>query len=217
MSTQTWGTVLNIVRKKLQDEGDVINSDAELLRLGNEAMRWIISLIPEAYTIYKTVELISGARQALPSDCIGPPEGIDNQGTDGATPGDAVSTISYSVLQALVPDYNTATSSATTDHVIPVPGNPTEFFVYPPSNGTGHIRIKTPATPPLVSYDAGGLWQVEVVPLDDKYVVAIPDTICMFAVDDDTDIPGNTMQAQKYYQRVMTMLGLVNDRVSVQK
>jgi hypothetical protein len=111
-------------------------------------------------------------------------------------------------MKALVPNWSTETSSATTEHYMRIPDNDTEFYVYPPSDGTGYVEKITSQVPALAVYDDADLWKTTKLALDDGYAEAIMNAVLMHAYNMDTDFPGNAARSAEYNNRMLHSLGL---------
>lgn len=208
MSTLTVGYMVDVVEKKALDENNSDFTKAELIGLYNLALRLIVSLVPRAYTITTSLALAAGAQQAIPADGLTLVDVPRNMGTDGLTPGSAIREASLDAMGKLYPEWNTVTATAAIKNFMRIPGMDASFFCFPQSDGTGKVQIVYAATPPSTTYDAGGLWEDDKIPLSDEFVPAIPDAMLFNAYDDDTDIPGNTPLSQMYYNRVLQILGI---------
>jgi len=67
MSTLTVGYIVGVVEKKALDEANDDFTQAELIGLYILALRFIVSLVPRAYTITTSELLASGTLQSIPA------------------------------------------------------------------------------------------------------------------------------------------------------
>jgi len=207
-STYTVGAVLDTVEKKLQDESNVEWSVSDLLNFYNLALREIVKLSPRAYSVFETFKMISGAKQQLPSDGLVFMDISANMGTDGSTPGRSPRGTTMEVLAGYLPDWREETAVTEIKNFIPIQQTPNEFWVFPPSDGTGYIQVQFSKTPPTTTYDANDNYRAETIPISDEYLDAILNGMLYMAYDDDTDIPGNTPRAAQYRARFLQSVGM---------
>lgn len=204
----TVGALINICRRKILDEEDLDFSDAELLQLYNNTNKKIVTLRPQAYTRIESMLLSAGNKQLIPSDGLTLISVRRNMGTDGATPGRAIRMSEGDVYTTLVPTWATDTAAEVIEDFWPVPNYPEQFYVYPPSDGSGYIELEYAKVPPVTIDDGGGAWESEQSPFNDSYIDAQINGILYTAYDDDTDIPGNTPRSALYYARFLQALGI---------
>ena len=207
MGTQTVGSIVAQVKRRILDESNDDFSDTQLLDLYNLANKKIVTLQPAAYTTIDIVLLAAGNKQSIPADGIAIMDVRRNFGTDGQTPGRVVRQVEPLSMQSLVPTWATDTQQAYAYDWWPAKRTE-EYYVHPPSDGTNYVEIDIAKTPPATVWDAGGLWQSATSPLNDSYVDAQINGMMYQAYDDDTDIPGNTPRSALYYGRFLQALGI---------
>ena len=217
MSTLTVGYIVDLVEKKAVDENNDDFSQAELIGLYNLALRFIVSLVPRAYTIKISQLLAAGSEQSIPSDGLQLVNVLRNMGTDGETPGASILEASLAAMNRLVPNWSTETAAAVVDNFMRIPDMDASFYISPPNDGTGYIQMVHTATPPTSTYDEDGDWEDDKIPLSDEFVPALPDAMLFIVYDDDSDYPGNTPRSQYYFQRAMTILGLKDEHMERRK
>lgn len=208
MSTQTVGSIINLVRRKVLDEDDADFTDAELLQLYNLTLFKIVTLVPSAYTRIQTILLAAGSKQEIPSDGLRIVNIFRNMGADGLTPGRGVRVTQMDILNQIMPTWATETATAAIEDWLPIMDFPEEFYVLPPNDGTGYIELEFSKTPPQTAWDSGGAWESETFPLRDHFTDPQVNGILYQAYDDDTDVPGNTPRSGLYYGRFIQGLGL---------
>lgn len=181
-------TIMDEVAADLHDE-EALDSDrrwprTDLLEYLNAGERTLVFLLPTAYVVTGVFQLVAGSKQSLPdgtSSFQDPsaatlPQAIEpisfnrNMGSDGQTPGNAISPIKRDVLDRTVPGWHTATASADIDHSIYDPRDRNNFSVYPPqpSSDMGWIEVPYSAVPPEIVAGAGPDYDVDIN-LEDSY------------------------------------------------
>ena len=216
MSTLTVGWIIDVVEKKIIDEGNADFSESELVGLYNLSLRLIVSLVPRAYALTQSVLLTAGTFQSIPSNGIKLLDITRNTGAAGTSNGSNVTPVDPVSMRQMVPSWSNETAAAEIQHFMRIPDMDASFHVYPPSDGTGYVEMVFSACPPTVVYDSGDVWKSSRIPLSDEFVPAIPDAIMFHAYDDDTDIPGNAQRSQLHYQRVLSLLGLKSPEMKSQ-
>jgi len=208
MSTLTVGYIVGVVEKKALDESNDDFTQAELIGLYNLALRFIVSLVPRAYAITTAELLAPGTLQSIPATGLVLSGIIRNAGTDGKTPGAAITEADLDSINRLVPNWSTETATEEIDNFMRISGMDASFYVSPPSDGTGYVQMVYSAMPPTTTYDEDGDWEDDKIPLSDEFIPALPDAMLYNAYDDDTDTPGNVPRSQMYYQRAVQILGI---------
>lgn len=170
--------LIDVVERDLLDEDNDRWEAAEHLENLSSGERQLVYLLPTAYAVTGVYQLVAGTKQALPdgtssyqdpsantlAQAIDLIEVTRNMGTDGATEGNAITPIEKDVMDQMLPGWHGATASATVDHFIPDPKDPTSFFVYPPqpSSSMGWIEAVYPGVPPTITADPGPSYDVDI-------------------------------------------------------
>ena len=218
MSTLTVGYIVNVVEKKALDEANDDFTQAELIGLYNLALRFIVSLVPRAYTITTSELLAPGTLQSIPATGLALSNLVRNMGSDpGETPGEAITEADIDAMNKLVPSWSTETAVEEVDNFMRIAGMDASFFVSPPSDGTGYVQMVYFAMPPTTTYDEDGDWENDKIPISDEFIPALPDAMLYNAYDDDTDTPGNLPRSQMYYQRAVQILGIKDTQTKGRK
>lgn len=217
MSTLTVGYIVGVVEKKALDEENDDFAQAELIGLYNLALRFIVSLVPRAYAITTSELLAPGTLQSVPATGLVLSDVVRNTGTDGKTPGPAITKADLAAMNTLVPSWSSETATEEIDNFMRIPGMDASFFVSPPSDGTGYVQMVYSAMPPTTTYDDDGDWEDDKIPISDEFVPALPDAMLYNAYDDDTDTPGNLPRSQMYYQRAVQILGIKDTQTQGRK
>lgn len=197
MANITIGHIIeNLVQVALNDTGAVTWSEETLLDWANQGERKIVSLVPQANPVIESVVLASAAKQSLPSGGIAFINVIRNMGTTpGTTPGRAVTLTTIIALAAFAPDWNTDTQVTAIYNAMPDPLDPTTWYSYPPSDGTGYVELEYGDTPDVIAYDAGGTWKASYPTIKEGYVDPLISYILWRAFSQDSGIQGTRQRA----------------------
>jgi hypothetical protein len=167
-----------------------------------DGQKVMASLKPDVSTSSSAVVCVAGVKQTITGNSL--IKITRNMGTDGATPGAAVTLIDMDTLNDINPDWPTDTASATVEHYMYDPRDPKIFYTYPaqPGSGFGYLEIvqaTTPADP--ASIDAA-------ITVDDIYEPALIDYIMYRAL---LKMAPHSLygqqQALNYFNSFVTMLG----------
>jgi hypothetical protein len=193
----TVGHIINLARTDMIDEDDDNLSDSKMIDRFNLTTKNIITLVPKANSVSRSVQQDSGVKQIIPSDAISLINIECNMGTTpGTTRGEPVTEVLQETMKTVYSTYYSDTASATTEHFMRIPQSDNEYEIYPQSDGTGFLLMHLVIVPTDVVYDVGGNWESQAVQLDEKYdnpyVVGIKELV----YDIDTDIPGNIQREQ---------------------
>lgn len=211
----------NVTVKHLTDlAADILQDDesnehwtlTKLVNWYNIAQRKVVQLRPDANPVIDAVKLASGVKQFLPARGMSFLSATRNMGTDGSTPGDAISMSSLDVIEAFDRSWITATAAATILNAMPDRINPAAFWVYPGSDGTPYIEIEFSQVPESVVYDAGGTWESNLVTVGEAFVNPVLNLTLSFAYQKDSDYPGNFQRSTYYYNLAMQDMGLATAR-----
>jgi hypothetical protein len=141
----TIGTVNTRARLQLIDEDKVHWTDSELFEWSSEGKLEIVKKFPDANT--KTVEhqLVAGAKQTNPSDCIEIGDIRQNKS------GNAITTFDRATLDRFCPNWMTSPTSSTVKQWAD-DAQPDTFYVYPPQNSSpAKVIITYSAVPTAVT------------------------------------------------------------------
>lgn len=195
MATTTVASILTNVGNLLHDTGNVRWTASEITSWLNEGQREIVALKPNAYVRSVATALVAGTKQSLPADGVYLLDVTRNLGTDGATPGKAIKTISREALDNMVPDWHAVKyANATVKHFMYNKDDPTRFYVQPPqpASGQGYVELVYGALPADVA---------TYITVDDIYAVALTNYALSRAWDKDSEFGANKALAQMYYEK----------------
>jgi hypothetical protein len=132
MGTITGQYLITSAQLTLKDANAIRWTRAELLGYLNDGQRELVTIKPEACTINTAIKLAAGlTKQSIPDAAIALLDVTRNMGSDGATPGRAISITSKSMLDAVVPTWSSASNSeGYITHFTYDPRNPKVFYVY---------------------------------------------------------------------------------------
>lgn len=184
--------------RALQDSEYVRWSKEELLEWVSEA-QIAIARTPGTYTKVEFVKLKEGTRQSLPSDGWALCEVIRNVDEDG-TPLTPVKLVTRALLDAAVPTWHMRAGRLLVENYVYDERTPTDFFVYPPSDGEGHVEIAYMAIPKQIT---DGEQEME---LDDTFMPAILNYVLYRATSKEADFAPGLQSATAFFQSYMQEL-----------
>lgn len=217
MPTTTVGFCVNMAERKILDESNDEYSEQNLVELYNLAINEIVNLVPSSSTDTRSWKMSPTSQQVIPADAVGLVDVLVNMGTDGETPGAAIRESSLKIMKSLLPGWETVTPDAVIEHFIRIPESKTEFYIYPRSDGSNWLMAELVVLPAQLLWDAGELWKVAVIGVDDTYSHAVINGMVYIAYDDDSDMPGNTPRSELFYRRFLQDLGLRDQRMVTRK
>jgi len=192
MATETVGHLLDIIVGHLQDQDNDQWTLTELVDFYNEAIRETVTLNPDSNAETESIKLASGSEHYIPAQGVKLLDIISNMGTDGETPGEAITSVQLMAVEAFNRNWRTETADSTIINFIPDPNNPKKFYTCPPSDGTAYVLMKYAKLPDTVVYDPeDDSWEDIPIGVNDDFVEAIHDKIMEYCYKKDTDIPGN--------------------------
>jgi hypothetical protein len=141
--------IIDEVSGQLNDTGFITWTEADLLRYITSAQEMIVTMRPDAYSLVTTMLLAVGTKQALPSTALRLLDIKRNMGTDGLTPGRPINAVEEDALDLF--QIGVESNSAVTKDFSYDERTPNDFYVYPPSDGTGYIEMSISRIPPEVT------------------------------------------------------------------
>lgn len=144
-------TIINNVARTLLDTAFRTWSRAEHVDNLNEAQRMICGdLKLDAYPVRDFVNLVAGIAQDLPANATALIDISDNAST-----GRAVTQTDLALLQEENRFWPAATQQTEVENFAADPRVPRKFYVFPPNNGSGSVRITYGAFPDAVTGSSG--------------------------------------------------------------
>lgn len=176
--------VLLNVKTLLNDAGLIHWKQDELLNWGTEGERELVVLKPDAATKTVDHQLVAGAKQSAPADCITILDMRQNDGGNVITPADRAT------LDRFMPGWMKSPTASGIKHWMP-DQHPDVFYVYPAQNATpAKVLITHSFVPPALV--AGGNLGVR-----DIYQAAIENYILFRAFSKDSE-PASAERAMAY-------------------
>lgn len=191
--------VLTRVRDVLQDKAERRWQDSELCRWIEDAQRLIVQLKPETNSGFRDVNLVQGAKQALPNDFLALEDVVAN-GTE-STPGSGIREASKYWFDRSDPTWQFGTQTDLVDQFIR-DKDKNFFYVYPPNTGNGTVIMKGGIAPQSVE-DSGS-----TLDLGDTFIKGITDYVCAKALYKDAGNPVNKQLADGYIAAFYAALGM---------
>lgn len=153
-------TVINNVARTLLDTAFRTWTRAEHVANLNEAQRLICGDYKlDAYPKREFVAMVAGIAQDLPVDGTALIEITDNEDS-----GRSVTQTDLAILQEENRFWPAATQQTEVENYAADPRTPRKFYVFPPNDGTGSVRITYGAIPPELTGSSG-----ENIALSDAY------------------------------------------------
>jgi hypothetical protein len=189
----------------------------ELVGWLNSAGKAVVEYKPSALTANTTMPLAPGTKQVLPATGLQLIDVIRNMGSDGTSPGRAISVISRSVLDGMFPDWHSSTPAAVVRHFVYDPRDPKTFYVFPPQpNPTSQrVEVVMSVCPSEIAYvdeslssyaSANALGATGF--LDDIYESALIDYCLYRAFGKDGEQPVLAERAAVHYRAFASSLGV---------
>ena len=208
----------DITIKHLLDQGLELLQDVdtdqfdyqELINWYNFGQRLLVGYLPDANALIDVIKLASGSRQSLPARAMGLINVYRNMGTDGLTAGPAITPATLNAMKAFDLNWESTTAAEVIINFMQDPVDKTNFYVYPPADGTGYVEIEFGQVPPIAVYDAGGVWENLMVGVHEKYVDSLLNYILHRSYDKDTDFPGNLERSGYHLDLFYSSAGLQN-------
>lgn len=197
-------SVIDTVSRTLIDEGTTRRwTEVELLEYLNEAIRAIVTNKPSCNVTNSSVLLTAGSKQTVPTLCIEVQDVTTNMGTDGLTPGRAVTLVNQDTLDISYNIWRTDTQTSSVKHWMYNPKQDAKtFYVYPPSDGTGYVEMSYTTIPTeLTDVD-------DTIPLDDMHVNTMMEYMLFRCFEKDSDAPSSQARAMFHFQTASQLLGV---------
>lgn len=202
-STTTAQEIIDDAEELLQDTSNDRWDETEHLQALNNGTKAICLFKPDAYIVSASVVLVAGPTQTLPDEGYQLQDITHNMGVSpGTTPGKAIRLLTRRVLDAMNPNWRTATASAVVDYYMYDERVPLEFQVSPPQpvSGLGYVWMSSCKAPSEIAIGA-------VILVPDIYRSALLDYVLYCAYRKDADEPGNAQRAIAHYQAFLNALG----------
>ena len=188
----------------LQDTTNVRWEESEHLGWLNDGVKEVLINKPDAYVLNSAVQLTTGTKQSVPSGGLMLIKVPRNMGTDGVTPGRAVTITEQTILDQARPNWHTETGVAEVKHYMFDERDPKHFYVYPPQPAAsqGYVEIIYSSVPSDLTATS------EAIPIDDIYANVLLDYILYRAYTKDADYSSNGERAIAHRQAFLEALGV---------
>ncbi len=204
MGTILASSIISDIRIDTLDE-DASNyrlTDLEILKMINNAQRFVVQHVPKANVVNDPWKLSAGILQTIPAGCIELISVDFNMGTDGTTQGAPIRIIEKEELDLLKPDWPTDTASATVQLYMFNDKDPTHFYVYPPqpSSSQGYVRGPCSKSPTDIATTA------TAISIDDIFQSPLYHHACfqIYSMETDAYAP---QKALAHYNACVTEIG----------
>lgn len=156
-------TILDSASTTLLDTARRTWSRTELLGYLNEALRATAFVKPDMYPVRGFLTTAAGIAQDLPADGVAIIDITDNEST-----GRTVTQVDLTLLQEENRFWPAATQQAEVENYAADPRTPRRYYVFPPNDGTGSVRVTYGAVPAALTGSSG-----EDIPVPDSYQNAL--------------------------------------------
>jgi len=156
-------TLLGSVSATLLDVARRTWDYPELVGYLNEALRATSFVKPDMYTVQDFVTLAAGIAQNLPEGGVALIDISDNE-----VSGRAITQTDLGLLQEENRFWPAATQEVDAENYAADPRTPRRFYIFPPNDGTGSVRITYGAVPDTLTGSSG-----EEIPVPDSYQAAL--------------------------------------------
>lgn len=164
-----------------------------------------IQVMHQPYPVKDNVALVAGAKQSLPTTAKMLVDPVRNMGSDGETPGRAITKIDKKMMDAVIPGWLNYVESKEVQFYSLDEFNPTIFHVFPPQTGTSpfqRVKVALSVLPDEITQAS------DAFPLDASYETACVDYIVYRVLAEETTIPGALNKANLFFNKFLQDLGL---------
>lgn len=207
------GDLINQVVKILNDVDMLRWERDELIRYMNAGIRMVCNYRPDASTVIGNVQLQEGTMQAMPAGAQRLHDAICNTNVNG--PGAALRLVDRKTIDAIDPNWHSATPSSVIDEVVTDEKFPEVFWVNPPAKGIvqlgedewGDQFITLGWSTVPIDIDPMGHTD-QVFPLASKYAPAVVEWMLYEAFAQDGERSPNAMRSADHRNTFFNILGV---------
>jgi hypothetical protein len=189
MATVVASTLIGKAQLILMDPNGVRWTQTELLGWLNSGQREVARLRSDAASKVALVQLVAGTYQSMPTDAVLLLDIPRNMGTTGTSPGTPLKRIPREYMDDIMPTWHSATAVSAPRHFMYDSKLPRNFYVYPPSDGTGKVEMQYGAVPADVASVSN------TITLDDVYEGPLLDYVLFRAYSKDSESPASAQRA----------------------
>lgn len=205
MSIVVGDIIENSIRILLRDtdEGGTQWLDPELIEWLNEACGEVVRIRPEASSQTKNIALSPGAMQSVTNgstlllEAVCNVDASDNEGR-------AVRKADRHTLDNENYNWMLATRKPVVQRVVPSSTDPRTFYVYPPNDGTGKLRVVESAPPTQVTA------LTDQFPLPDVYRSPVVNYVCFRAHLKLLESPESQSRAGEFMSLFKDQMGITD-------
>ena len=169
---------------------------AELLGWLNDGQREAALLAPTVNVKNIALQLVSGVKQALPSDGMVLLDIPHNLGSTGTTMGTVINHVPKEIMLKRIPGWTTTMASGIVKHYIYSATDPLIFYVYPPQpSATKYVECVYSAIPVLIANATAGT----KITINDAYQNALLDYLLYRAFSKDSDSANQAGRSTGHY------------------
>lgn len=190
-------TLLSGVSETLLDTARRTWDYPELVGYLNEALRATSFVKPDMYTVQDFVTLAAGIAQNLPEGGVALIDISDNE-----VSGRAITQTDLGLLQEENRFWPAATQEVDAENYAADPRTPRRFYIFPPNDGTGSVRITYGAVPDALTGSSG-----EEIPVPSSYQTALTNFVLAKAYAKNSRKQDLT-KSSAYMQQWGALLGL---------
>ena len=190
-------TLLSGVSETLLDTARRTWDLTELVGYLNEALRATSFVKPDMFTVRDFVTLAAGIAQDLPEGGVALLDISDNE-----VSGRAITQTDLALLQEENRFWPAATREVDAENYAADPRTPRRFYIFPPNDGTGSVRITYGAVPDTLTGSSG-----EEIPVPSSYQTALTNFVLAKAYAKNSRKQDLT-KSSAYMQQWGALLGL---------
>lgn len=186
----------------LNDASNVTWTTAQALEWLNEAQSTIALLRPDASSEIVNRVLVAGTKQTITGRRL--LSVIRNMGSDGSTPGKALTHTTRENKDLYNPDWHTDVSATVVQEYIYDSRVPDTFYVYPQVPASPSVFVEL-----LQSIDPSDVADVEdPITLDNAYESAMVEWMLYRLFARDSEVTPNSVRSQVHYKSFFQLLGV---------
>jgi len=192
-------TAQNIIDRSSMIVQDITNvrwPATELLNWLNDCRRAVASMRPDIYSVSTPLTLVTGAQQQLPAD------GVRLMDVPRNINGAAITLTQRGFLDQQNPAWHQMAQTASILHFMLDERYPSNFWVYPPSNGSSQVEIIYQQSPTDLSSSS------TLNVFENAYAGAMVDYVCYRAFSKDSEYAGNADRASMHYKLFQDALNM---------
>lgn len=201
MGTRLASALIAQISETVQDESNVVWTEAQALEWLNDAQLVIASVRPDASISNNVVTLVPGTKQTITGLRL--MSVVRNMGTDGLTPGKATRLVERGIKDDFEPDWHTETAAVSVKEYIFDERTPKIYYVSPPVHATTVVQIEIieAVSPASIATAA------TVISLDDIYSPAMIEWAVYRCLAREAEETPNIQRAAMHFQQFFSLLG----------